>query len=96
MHHGALEGKIFVCPVNALERRVAHIWLHKSNGTTLLCVYWDSVGRGDVRDRDMIFHMKFVAAELCYPSRNIPLDTVDTNTKRSSGSCAMKLEEFNY
>ena len=44
VHHRALEGKIFACPVKALARRVAHIRLHTSDGTALLCEYWDSVG----------------------------------------------------
>ena len=41
VHHGALEGQIFSCPVKALARRVAHIRVHISDGTTPLCAYWD-------------------------------------------------------
>ena len=79
MHHGALERKIFACPVKALEIRVAHIWVHTSYGTNFLCEYWGSVVRGDVTDRDMSFHMKFVAEKLGHPSRNILLDRIDTH-----------------
>ena len=79
MHHGALEGQIFACPVKALARRVAHIWVHTSDGKKFLCEYWDSVVRGDVTDRDMRFHMKFTAAKLGYPIRNIPLDRIHTH-----------------
>ena len=61
---------------------------------TILCEYWDSVGRDDVTDRDMIFHMKFAAAKLFYPSRNIPLDRIDTHLKWAGGACAMKLAGF--
>ena len=78
-HHGSLEGQIFACPVKSLERLVAHIQVHTSDGRTLLCVYWDSVGSGDVTDRDMSLYMKFAAAKLGYPSRNIPLDRIDTH-----------------
>ena len=78
VNHGALEGQIFACPVKEMARRVAHIWVHTSDGTTLLCAYQDSVGRSGVIDRDMRFHMKFVAEKLGYPSRNIPLDRIDT------------------
>ena len=61
---------MITCRVKALERRVAHVRVHTSDGTTLWCAYWDSVGRGDVTDRDMIFHMKFAAAKLGYlPSK---------------------------
>ena len=74
VHHGALEGQIFAYPVKALERRVTHIRVHTSYGTTSLCAYWESVGGGDVTDRDMIFHMEFAAAKLGYPSSNIPLE----------------------
>ena len=95
VHHGALEGKIFACPVNALARRVAHIWVHTSDGTALLCAYWDSVGRADVTDRDMSFHMKFAASKLGYPSRSIPLDRIDTHSNRAGGVCEIKFAGFN-
>ena len=68
--------------------------MHKSNGTILLCAYWDSVGRVDVTDRDMRFHMKFAAEKLGYTSRNISLDRIDTHSKRAGGACAMKLAVF--
>ena len=94
VHHGAVEGQIFACPVEALERRVTHIWVHTSYGTAILCAYWDSVGRGDVMDRDIIFHMKFAAAKLGYLSRNIPLDRIDTHSNWAGGVCAIKLAGF--
>ena len=80
--------------MKALARRVAHVLVHTSDGTTLLCAYWDSVVRGDVTDRDIRFHMKFAAAKLGYPSRNIPLDRIDTHSNRAGGACAMKLAGF--
>ena len=61
VHHVASEGQIIACPVKALARRVAHIWVHTWNDTTVVCAYLDSVGRGDVIDSDMSFHMKFAA-----------------------------------
>ena len=67
----------------------AHIRWKKS-----LCAYWDSVGRGDVTDMDMRFHMKFSAEKLGYPSRNIPLDSIDTHLNQAGGACAMKLAGF--
>ena len=94
VHHGALERKIFAFPVKALARRVSHIREHTSDGATILCAYQDSVGRGDVTDRDMSFNMKFAAAKLGYPSRNILLDRIDTHLNRSDGACAMKLAGF--
>ena len=59
-----------------------------------MCAYWDSVGRGDVTDRDMIFHMKFAAAKLGYPSSNIPLDRIGADSNRAGRLCAMKLAWF--
>ena len=94
LNHGALEGQIFACPVKALAIRVAHIQVPSSNGTTCLCAYWDIVGRGDVTDRDMSFHIKISAAKLGYPISNIPLDRIDTNLNRAGGACAMKLVGF--
>ena len=41
VHHGALVGQIFACPVETLARRVTHIRVQTSNGTTILCTYWD-------------------------------------------------------
>ena len=86
MHHEALEGKIFACPLKLLSRQVALIWVHTSNGTKILCAYWDSVGMGDVTDRDMSFHMKLAAAKLDYPSRNIPLGRINTHSNRAGGA----------
>ena len=94
VHHGALDGNKFACPVKSLARQVAHIRKHTSDGSTLLCAYWDSIGRGDVTDRDMSFHMKFAAGKLDYPARNIPIDRIDTHSNRAGGACAMKLAGF--
>ena len=94
MHHGALEGHIFACPVKALEIRVAHIQVHTSDGATLSYAYWDSVGRGNVTDREMSFHMELAAAKLGYPIRNIPLDRIDTHSNRTGGACGIKLAGF--
>ena len=80
--------------MKALERRVAHIQVHTSEGTTLLCANWDSVERDYVKDRDISFNMKFSAAKLGYPSRNILLDRIDTHLNRAGKACAMKLAGF--
>ena len=77
-----------------LARRGAHIRMHTSDGTTILCAQWYIVGRDDVTDRDMSFHMKFAAAKLCYPIRNIQLGRIDTHSNWAGGACAMKLEVF--
>ena len=91
MHHGALEGQIFACPVKALARRVTHIRVHTYDGTNVLCEYLDSVVRGDVMDRVMSFHMKLAEAKLGYPSRKITLDRIDTHSNWAGGACAMKM-----
>ena len=96
MHHGALERKKIACPVKALARRVAHIWVNTSDGTKILRAYWEIVGRGDFTDSDMSFHMKSAAAKLSYPSKNIPLDMIDTHSKQAGGACTMILEGFDY
>ena len=59
-----------------------------------MCAYLDNVGRDDVTDRNMSFHMKFAAAKLGYPSSNILLDRIDIHSNRAGGACAMKLEGF--
>ena len=94
MHYGALEGQIFAFPLKALARQVPHIWVHTSGGTTLLFEYWYSVFRGDVTDRDIIFHMKFAAAKSGYPRSNIPLDRIDAHSNQVGRACAMKLAGF--
>ena len=93
-NHVALKGGGIACPLKALARQVAPIQVHTSDGTTILCAYWDSVGRGDVTDRDMICHIKFAAQKLSYPSRNIPLDRIDTHSNQAGRSCAMKMAVF--
>ena len=45
-------------------------------------------------DREMIFHMKFAAAKLGYPSRNNPLGRIETHSNRAGGACAIKLAVF--
>ena len=70
------------------------MWVHKSDGTTLLCAFSDSVGRSDVTDRDMSFHMKFAAAKLGYARKNTPLDRIDTHSNRAGQACATKLAGF--
>ena len=67
VYYGALEWKVFACPVNALAIQFKHIWVHTSDRTTILCAYWDNVGRSDVTDRDIRFHMKFAASKWVYP-----------------------------
>ena len=93
VHHGALEGKIFACSMKELARRVTHIRVHTSNGTTRLCAYWDSISRGGFIDRDMSFNMKFAAEKLGYPSRNILLDRIDTHSNQVGGACEIKLAQ---
>ena len=92
VHHGLLKGQTFACPLKALARLVTHIQVHTYNGTTLLCEYWDSVGRRNVTD--IIFHMKFQAVKLGYLSRNIPMKRIDMHLNRAGGACAMKLAGF--
>ena len=89
LHHGALEGQIFAYPVKALARRVAHIRVHTSDGTALLCAHWDSFGRGDVTDSDMSFNMKCASSKLGYQSRNIPIDRIDTHSNQAGRACEM-------
>ena len=78
VHHGALEGDKFACPVKALARRVVHIRQQTSYGSTLLCAYWDSIGRGGVMDWDISVCMKFAAGKLGYLAGKIPLNLIDT------------------
>ena len=80
--------------MKALARRVAHIWVHRSDGETFVCAYWDSVVRGDITDRDMIFHIKSTAEKLCSSSRNILIDRIGTHSNRAGGACSMKLDGF--
>ena len=94
MHHGELEGQVFACPVKALSRQVAHIWVHTSDGTNILFAYWESIGRSNVTDRDMIFHMTFAAAKLGYPRGKILLDSIDTHSHWAGGACAIKTTGF--
>ena len=68
--------------------------MYTTDGTTLLCAYWDSVGRSDFIDRDMRFHMKFATEKLVYPSRNIPPGSIDRHSNRLGGECAMKMAGF--
>ena len=46
--------------------------VHTYDGTIILCAYWEIVGRGDVTDRDMIFHMKLAAEKLVLSKQEYP------------------------
>ena len=94
VHHGSLEVQIFACPVKALARQVSHICVHTSYETKFLCEYWNSIGRGNVTDRDISFYMKITAEKLGYPIRNILPDRIDTYSNQAGGACAMKLAGF--
>ena len=89
MHYGALEGQIFEF------QDESHIFGCKHPMEQhILCAYLDIVGRGDVTDRDMRFHIKFASAKLGHPSRNIPLYRIGTHANQAGGACAMKLVGF--
>ena len=49
---------------STLASRVAHTRVHTYDRMTLLCVCWDIIGRGDVKERDMSFHIKFAASKI--------------------------------
>ena len=63
-------------------------------GRHFFCAYLDSVGRGNVTDRDMSFHIKFAAAKLDYPISDIPLDSIGTHSEQAGRACAMELAVF--
>ena len=68
--------------------------MYTSDGTTLLYAHWDSVGRSDITNRGMSFHMKFAAEKLGSPSRNILTNRIDTYSNQAGRACAMKLSGF--
>lgn len=92
VHHHAIGGDTFACPVRAVGRRVAHIRTHCKSGEAMLCDYWDDLGEGHVTDVEMRKALKFGAGMLKYPEkRGIPIERVDTHSLRSGGACALKL-----
>jgi len=91
VHHEAIEGDNFVCPVRALGRRVVHIRANTKSKGALLCAYWDDVGAGNITDEQIRYTVKFAAGALHYPQRNMPIERMDTHSLRSGGACALKL-----
>ena len=82
------------CVVRSLARRYIHIRRHSKSGNTMICSYWDEMGRADVTDRDISFAVKFTAAMLNYPKRHIPMDRVDTHSLRAGRACVMNLAGY--
>ena len=91
MHHERIEGGPFACPVRALGRRYVHIRVHDRRRRSMLCAFWDEVGKGHITDTQVRFTVKMAAKALKYPERGIPLNRVDTHSLRSGGACALKL-----
>ena len=91
VHHSAIAGDPFACPVRALGRRAIHIRQHTKSRSTLLCAFWDDLGRADVTNDMVSFEVKMAAKALDYPGRGMPLARMDTHSLRSGGACALKL-----
>jgi len=89
VHQEEIVGEYWTCHVKALARRVLYIRRHTSDRNTLLCAYWDDVGRGYVTDGLIRVLLKFAANYLAYPRRGIPLERIDTHSLRSGGACAL-------
>ncbi|KAL7544964.1 hypothetical protein ACHAWF_008332 [Thalassiosira exigua] len=91
VHHWAIEGEDFCCPVRALGRRVVHIRQHTTTDRAFLCAYWDDIGLGSVTDGDIRFVVKYTAQALRYPDLGKPVERIDTHSPRSGGVCALML-----
>ena len=64
---------------------------HDRRRRSMLCAFWDEVGKGHITDTQVRFTVKMAAKALKYPERGIPLNRVDTHSLRSGGACALKL-----
>ena len=91
VHHSAIDGRPYACPVRALGRRYVHLRKHDKTGKAYICTYWDEAGRGSVTESQIRYAVKFAATALGYPSRGIPIARVDTHSLRAGGACALKL-----
>ena len=91
VHHERIKEGPFACPVRALGRRYVHIRAHNRRRKSMLCAFWDKVGKGHITDTQVRFTVKMAAKALKYPERGIPLNRVDTHLLRPGGACALKL-----
>jgi hypothetical protein len=91
VHHSAIDGSPFACPVRALGRRYIHMRANDKTGKAFICSFWDAAGHGNVTENHIRYAVKFAAKALGYPDRGIPLDRIDTHSLRSGGACALKL-----
>ena len=91
IHHTAIAGNMWACPVRALGRRITHIRQHTANKNAFICTYFDEAGMGSVTDTQIRFTVKFAAKSLHYDERGIPNNRVDTHSLRAGGACALKL-----
>ena len=66
IHHTAIEGDMWACPVKALARRYTHIRQHTRNKNAFICTYFDEAGMGSVTDNQIRFAVKFAAKSLHY------------------------------
>ncbi len=94
VHHEAIGGDTFACPVRALGRRVVHIRSHTKSGEAFLCAFWDEIGVGSVTKSQIRFTIKYAARALGYPERGIEIDRINTHLLRSGGACALKLAGY--
>ena len=87
IHHTAIAGNMWVCPVKALARSITHSRQHTKNKKAFICTYFDEAGMGSVTDTQIRFTVKFAAKSLHYDERDIPNNMCFPSAMRRWAQC---------
>lgn len=87
-------GEDVTCPVKALGRRYCHIRAYSQDPEEKLSAYFVNGVKYHLRDRDISAKLKMAAAQLKYPERGVPIDSIDTHSLRAGGANALHLAGY--
>lgn len=82
------------CPIRALGRRYCHIRKHSADKNEKLSAYFVNGVRYHLKDGEIRERLKMAAVKLEYPSRGMPVGSIDTHSLRSGGANALHLAGY--
>lgn len=88
IHHHALSHPS-ICPVKALTRRVAHLHANKASPDTLICAYFDHLGKEHIRNNEMLKLVRAASVALNLESQGFPAERLRTHSLRAGGAMAI-------
>ena len=89
IQHTAVGGEC--CPVKAFAQRVWNLRQNKASKEELLCTFFDHLGKGSIRDDDVVKIIWVTAATLCLQEQGFLEERLDSHSLQAGGAMALKL-----